>query len=112
MSTMKHRLQDVQKLLEQGYRIVLFTDGMGEVCALAVPEGKTCEQAYREWQDYDSPEGLDGEALQADLVFGGANRTVGSGFDVEAALRNCASKMLHRKLADDATNEGKPGCQG
>jgi hypothetical protein len=94
--TIQYDAEESRRLLAQGYRIVLFIDGMGSVSALAVNEGVGLDQAVRRWKNYESP----GSVTLADSVFDGPNRMCGCGHTVAAALHATTTKVLHKRLPE------------
>lgn len=82
------------KLLDNGYRVVLFKDGAGSYTAIAVAKGYGLQAAVRHWQEYDSPDDMP----PADTVFDGPNKYAGCGFTPSAALHALAEKVLFNRL--------------
>lgn len=84
-----------ERLLDNGYRVVLFRDGLGQYSALAVREGRSLDEAVREWREYETPAagGVAGAA-----IYDGPNRNCGCGPTVDAALHATAEKVFLRQL--------------
>lgn len=91
--------EEAKRLLDNGYSILLFVDGLGQYSALAVPKGNRVDVALREWRRHDSPEGMD----PADTVFDGPNQFCGCGLSVGQALHAVAEKVILRRLPDRVT---------
>lgn len=94
MQVVKANPEHAMRLLKEGYRVVIFIDGIGDVAAIAVPAKGRIDLAIREWQEFD---GLPEHATQHDMqanVFAGPNRTCGGGKTVAMALTAVTTKTL------------------
>lgn len=104
---MTFNAEEAQKLLCNGFRIVLFQDGIGEITAVAVPQGTGLNAAIKEWREHDvplPPEGATEEDRQEfgrALVFDGPNRFAAGGQTVAAALHALAEKVIFGRLPKD-----------
>lgn len=85
-------MNDVMKLLDNGWKVLLFRDGLGQVSALAVREKDSVDKAVSRWADFES------ELSPAESVFDGPNRYCGCGTTVAAALTAVTEKVLFRRL--------------
>lgn len=95
-------MEEARKLLDNGWNVVMFRDGLGQYSAMAVQKGKSIDQAITEWTEYD-----DDPCDPDDMVFGGPNRYCGCGFSVENALKALTEKVLFRRLPDAANAAGE-----
>lgn len=90
------------KLLDNGYRVVLFKDGTGSYTAVAVAKGDGLQAAVRRWQNHDEPVDLPPEKWP----FDGPNKFAGCGFTPSEALHALTEKVLFNRLPgipDDAS---------
>lgn len=85
---------EVLKLLDNGWRVLLYKNQLGSISALAVPKGKSVNAAYRELLRYESPDDTPIEQLG----FDGPNRYVTDGFAVAEVLHNLTEKVLFGRL--------------
>lgn len=85
--------EEARRLLDNGYRVILFRDGLGQYSALAVPLSESLSAAFKKWTNYEPP-----TVTPDDAVFGGPNRMCGCGRSVAEALHNTAEKVFLRQL--------------
>lgn len=95
---------EAMKLLDNGYRIVIFKDGAGSYTAIAVPNGTGLQHAVRVWKEYDSP----ADMPPAETVFDGPNRFAGCGLTVSEALHALTEKVLFKRLPPPKFPEENP----
>ena len=91
--------EDVQKLLDNGWTVTLFRDGLGEYKAIAVRDGESIDTTLATWQDYEEEfdeSDLDGQ--REHMIYGGINRRCGGGVNAEQALQAVTEKVLFRRL--------------
>lgn len=87
--------EEARRLLDADrYTILLFKDGLGHYCALAIPEGESADQALEDWEAYEWPDGMP----PGDTVYDGPNRMCGCGHSVSDALHAVTEKVLLRQL--------------
>lgn len=91
-------MEEVRKLLDNGWQVLLFRDGLGSYSALAVGAGSSVDDAKRRWSHY-LPR-MRNMAEIKDSVFAGPNRYVGCGHTVDDALRAVTEKVLFRRLPE------------
>lgn len=94
--------EEARRLLDNGYAVLLFRDGLGHYSALAVRDGASVDDALRAWSDHETDARLPPEQWPYD----GPNRTCGCGPTVAAALHACAEKVLLRQLPPRREGEG------
>lgn len=90
---------EVLKLIDRGYRVVMFKDGLGDVTALAIPPGVKLDAGVKRWRDYDGEGGDTIEGIQRD-VFSGPNKFSGGGRTASQALHCLAEKAVFGRLPD------------
>jgi hypothetical protein len=88
-------MEEVKKLLDNGWQVLIFRDGLGQYSALAVRDDRSVDQALGAWADHDPL--ADGVPV-AESVFDGPNRYCGCGITVEMALRAVTEKVLFSRL--------------
>lgn len=86
--------EEVRRLLDNGYRVLLFVDGLGEYSALAVRGEESVDAALAAWDDHEPPATLPPK----DLPYDGPNRLCGHGLTVADALHAVAEKVILRQL--------------
>lgn len=86
--------EESAKLLDNGWKILIFKDGLGTYSALAVEEHRSADKALKAWCHYEPPEG----ATPEEMVFSGPHRLCGCGFTVAEALHSLTEKVLFRRL--------------
>ncbi|TMJ00768.1 MAG: hypothetical protein E6G97_17705 [Alphaproteobacteria bacterium] len=94
--------EEAAKLIDNGWKILIFKDGLGTFSALAVEEHRSVDKAMRAWRNYEAPEG----ATPDEMVFGGPHRLCGCGFTVAEALHSLVEKVLFRRLPAKEEKEG------
>ncbi len=96
-------MNEAMKLLDNGWRIVLYRGGLGEYVALAVSKSTaSIDDALRSYMDYEPEiDGLSSQEAADALVFSGENRLGGGGLTPEEAVRSCVEKVLFRRLPDE-----------
>ena len=103
-------MSDAVKLLDNGWQILLFRDGLGQYSALAVRDGASVDEAIARWADHEPDERAEGEAAEqwSDRhVFGGPNRYCGCGVTIADALAAVTEKVLFRRLPGEARDAGE-----
>jgi hypothetical protein len=100
--------EEARKLLDNGHRILLFKDGLGQYTAFAVKEGESIDRAVARWlENDDAPREGESDGEYADrAVFAGPNRMQYAAHSVGEALRGVTEKVLFRRLP------GKRGADG
>lgn len=98
--------EEARRLLDNGYQVLLFKDGLGQYSALAVPEDASVDAALDAWAEYESA-GTTLEEIAAS-VFEGPNRYCGCGHSVGAALHAAAEKVFLRRLPDRPPRPSPP----
>lgn len=91
---MLEECEEVRKLLDNGWRVVLFRDGLGQYSALAVRCGRHLDAAMEEWEEYEPG----GGTPSTEWPFDGPNRYCGCGLSVAGALKAVTEKVLLRRL--------------
>jgi hypothetical protein len=109
----RYNADEELKLLDRGYRIVLVKDGLGDVTALAVPDGVSVDAAIEAWQEHDGyedeldafesqrgrvPDDEEKRVLMQRSVFNGPDGLTGGGLSPSAALHCLAEKVTFRRL--------------
>lgn len=88
-------VEDARKLLDNGWNVLLFRDGLGQYSALAYrPNQTSASQALRDWRDHDP------KCSPKESVFDGPHRNCGCGFSIEDALRAVTEKVLFGRLPE------------
>jgi hypothetical protein len=92
-SEVEGRQEEARKLLDSGWNVVLWKDGLGQYSALAYRAGESADKAVKAWREYfgDSTD-------PDDMVFGGPHRYCGCGLSVADALEAVTEKVLFRRL--------------
>ncbi len=93
-------MEDARKLLDNGWQILIFRDGLGQYTALAAKEDESVDAALDAWEEADDPPD-DGELIESCIehaVMGGANRYAGCGLSVAHALHALTEKVLFRRV--------------
>lgn len=91
-------MNDSMKLLDNGWKILLFRDGMGSYSALAIEHDASLDGAFNEWADHEPEFSTLKEAAKS--VFEGPNRYCGCGFTPAEALTAVTEKVLFRRLPE------------
>lgn len=94
-------MEEVRKLLDNGWQVLVFRNGLGDYSALAVRAEASIDEALATYQEPD--ELIEGESIKVlcdRLVFGGTNRYCGQGKSVAEALRAVTEKVLFRRLPE------------
>lgn len=100
------RADEALKLLGNGYRIVLFQDGLGDVTAVAAPAGRDLDGAVLAWRRHGPPEITGREWTVEDArrdVFDGPHKYAGAGngpHAVSKALHCLTEKAIFHRLPD------------
>lgn len=101
ISVDRYNAEEANKLLDRGFSILLFKDGLGEISALAVARGERIAAALRRWVNYDpSP-----DMPTADVVFDGPNRMCGGGLTVAQSLHSVTEKVVFGRLPVETRKE-------
>ncbi len=91
-------MNDAQKLLDNGWMILIHRNGLGTYEALAVPKGVSPTKALRQWRRHVGVDSFDGP-----------NRYSGEGFTVELAMLACVEKTLFNRLPSAADQQPVDG---
>lgn len=97
---MDNAAEEARRLLDNGWVVLLFRDGLGQYSALAVREDASVDDALGHWEDYD-PTDSDPVPTPAESVMAGPNRYCGCGLSVATALHAVTEKVLLRRLPTD-----------
>jgi hypothetical protein len=104
--------EEALKLLDNGWRILLFKDGLGLVSALAVRKGLSPSQALREWRNCGCPQPEPGEGHQDyryRTSLAGPHRYECGATSVAYALHGLTEKVLfNRILGVERVPKGSP----
>lgn len=82
------------KLLDNGWSILLFKDGLGDINALAFPAGMSADEALQTWREHEENESVSIE----ESIYDGPNRRCGGGRTINEALNACEEKIIFRRL--------------
>jgi hypothetical protein len=86
--------EEVRKLLDNGWQVLLFRDGLGQCSALAVREGADVSAALEAWRDHEPGAGVS----PRESIFDGPHRYCGCGVTAADALAAVTEKVLFRRL--------------
>ena len=88
------------KLLDNGWKILLFKTGLGDYGALAIPQDESVDVQMLKWQNHEDrfEEDETDEEFYDKAIFGGINRYCTSHFTPEEALNMLTEKVLFRRL--------------
>lgn len=87
--------EEARRLLDNGWQVLLFRDGLGQYSALAVRDDASVDDAVAGWSDHET----DYEAVSIpESVYDGPNRYCGCGLSVSEALHSVAEKVIFRRL--------------
>jgi hypothetical protein len=91
------------QLIDNGWHLRLFRNGMGEYSAMAFRFDESADKAWQHWQDHE----LDDEDYETPetIPFAGPERFVGHGFTVEDAVAAVTEKVLHNRLPTNGKSE-------
>lgn len=79
--------ENARKLLDNGWQILLFRDGLGQYTALACREDESVDDSVGYWANH--------EAVHP---FEGPNRFAGCAFSVNEAIEAVTEKVLFKRL--------------
>lgn len=82
--------EEARKLIDNGWAIVMFLDGIKSYTAIAFRQGESADQAVNDWQDED----------HEDMVFGGKYRYAACGFTIADTLESLTEKVLFCRLPE------------
>ena len=92
-------MSEANKLLDNGWAVLLFRDGLGSYTAIAHRDGTSADAARQAWADDD----------HEDCVFGGMNKYSGCGFNIAGALQSLTEKVLFNRLPErDKSHDAQP----
>lgn len=86
--------ETARKLLDNGWQILLFRDGMGSYTAIACKENESVDVVVKRWREY--------EAIHP---FDGPNRYAGCGFSINKVIEAVTEKVLFNRLPGMTTEE-------
>lgn len=90
--------ENARRLLDNGWQVVLFKDGLGQYTALACRDDESIDEAIEEWANHEANHPMDGP-----------NRYAGCHFSINQALEAVTEKVLFARLPGMTTDECQRG---
>lgn len=92
------KCENAMKLLDNGWAILLFRDGLKQYSALAIKPGASVDDELENWKEEDRPH-----------PFVGMNKYCSCGFTVEESINAVVEKVLFDRLPGMTAEECRKG---